>query len=365
LTLPVLIVSRFIQGTGAAAMMAMPLALVRDHASTGQLGRWMGVMGTMQAIGTASGPAVGGVAVAALGWRAVYLMQIPMAFAAIVLCLVYLQKSKRSPQQGDVDLLGVGVLVVGLGAVTFLLSDLAHGFDVSIVVLALIAGASLAAFLVIEANTSSPIIPLPLLRSRHFLVSLSTNAIMSLVMMGMLVVGPFFLVGGLALSTAQMGLVMSVGPISSALSGIPAGRFTEQVGAGRAVITGVWAMGIACAAMAILPYFFGLGGFIFAFILLAPSYQVFLAALNTSVMVKAAEQDRGLVAGILNFSRNFGFIVGAGAISAVFWSLSRMEIGIEDGAQPISFAMAGTFAMCSLVLLTWALLMAFARRGAT
>jgi MFS family permease len=146
-----------------------------------------------------------------------------------------------------------------------------------------------------------------------------------------------------------MGLVMSIGPISSSLSGIPAGRLTERIGADRAALVGASAMVIATAAMAGLPYVFGLSGFVMAFMLLSPSYQVFLAALNTSVMATASEQDRGVTSGILNLSRNFGFVLGAGAVSAVFWSLARFETGIRDDAQIISFAMAGTFAICSVL----------------
>ena len=339
-TLPVLIASRFVQGAGAAAMMAMPLASVRDLVPSGQIGRWMGVMGTMSAIGTASGPAIGGAVVAAFGWRAVYMLQIPMAFTALILCFTCLQKSEHPEKQEAIDLPGAFALAICFAALTFLLSDMANGFDTSVVTLTALVGVSFVAFFAIEANTNSPIIPPSLLRSPHLLACCAMNAIVSLVMMGILLVGPFFLMDGLGLTTTQMGLVMSVGPISSALSGIPAGRFTERTGAGRAMIAGALAMVVACAAMAALPFLFGLGGFILAFVLLAPSYQVFLAALNTAVMENASEQNRGVTSGVLNLSRNFGFILGATSVSTVFWSLASFGTGIEDGARIISFAMA-------------------------
>ncbi len=362
-TLPVLIASRFVQGAGAAAMMAMPLASVRDLVSSGQIGRWMGVMGTMSAIGTASGPAIGGAVVASFGWRAVYLLQIPIALVALMLCLMCLQNSKRLDKQEAIDLPGAGALAICFGAFTLLLSDMANGFDTSVVTLTALAGVSFVAFLAIEANTDSPIIPPSLLRSQHLLACLAMNAIVSLVMMGILLVGPFFLVEGLGLTTAQMGLVLSVGPISSALSGIPAGWFTERMGAGRAMIAGALAMVVACAAMAALPFFFGLGGFILAFVLLAPSYQVILAALNTAVMENASEQDRGVTSGVLNLSRNFGFILGATSVSTVFWSLASFGTGIADGARIISFALAGTFAMCFVLAVGVVLLAVFSHRN--
>ncbi len=362
-TLTALIASRFVQGAGAAAMMAMPLAMVRDLVSSGEIGRWMGVLGTMSAIGTASGPAIGAAAAAAFGWRSVYLLQVPFALATLVLCLLWIRGSAGQAEKGSVDLPGAGALAAFLTALTFLMSELVNGFDVTDGLLAALAIGALMALYVIETRSFSPIIPLDLLRSSRLRISLAMNVIVSLVMMGMLVVGPFFLMDGLGLTTAQMGLAMSVGPISSALSGIPAGRFTEKVGTGYAVTAGASAMAFACAAMATLPYLLGLGGFILAFILLAPSYQVFLAALNTSVMERASEQDRGVTSGILNLSRNFGFILGAGSVSAVFWSLAYFESGIEGRTPIVSFAMAGTFAMCSLLILCVVLLSVLSHRN--
>lgn len=348
-TLPMLVASRFIQGAGAAAMLTMPLALVRDLVSTGQIGRWMGGLGTMSAIGTAAGPAIGGVVVAHFGWRAVYLLQIPIALAALTICLLYLHSQKDASEQKGIDIAGACSLAIFLAAVTFLVSDIANGFDLSSALFTVISIAAIAVFVSIEARTDAPIIPLELLRSAHLRRSLLMHAIVSLVMMGILVVGPFFLTEGLELTTTQMGLIMSVGPISSALSGIPAGRLTEKIGAGRTVFVGAAAMVVATAAMAGLPYLFGLVGFILAFVMLAPSYQIFLAALNTAVMEKASAQDQGVTSGVLNLSRNFGFILGAGAVSIVFWSLVQFETSIEDHAQIIRLAMAGTFAICCIL----------------
>lgn len=350
-TVWLLITSRFLQGVGAAGMIAMPLAVVRDFVPSGQVGRWMGAMGTMSAIGTASGPAIGGAIVASFGWRFVYLLQIPLALAALALCALFLKSPRRAGAPQGIDLPGAGALALFLAALTFLASDIGAGIDLVTVLVIGGAGIFLAAFLWIEARATSPIIPLGLLRAAHLRSSLAMNALTSVVMMGMLVVGPFFLMDGLGLSTAQMGLAMSVGPIASAFSGIPAGRLTERLGADRAVLLGASAMTLATALMAGLPYVFGLAGFILAFVVLAPSYQVFLAAVNTSVMEHAEEQERGVTSGILNLSRNFGFVLGAGVTSSLFWFLARAGDGAGARADRISAAMAGTFAACCVLTL--------------
>lgn len=360
----VLIFARFVQGIGAAAMLAMPLALVRENIPTERVGRWMGAMGTMSAIGTASGPALGGAIAAIFEWRTVYLLQIPAALIALLFCLIFIRNRRQVDVTVRFDLLGSGALVVFLAAFTLAVSDTADGFDLKAITLFGIAAAALLGFLFIETRASAPIIPMNLLRSSHLKLSLVMNAMVSLVMMGILVVGPFFLIDGLELTTAQMGVAMSVGPISSALSGVPAGRLTEWIGSARAVVFGAIAMAISTAAMAVLPYMFGISGFVIAFVLLAPSYQLFLAALNTSVMEYVSAKDQGVTAGIVNLARNFGFIVGAGAISGLYWSLVRLPPYSADEAQRVGIAMAGTFAISCAISIGVALLALLSLRHA-
>lgn len=350
-TLPVLIASRLVQGAGAAAMIALPLAQIRDFVPTGQVGRWMGMMGTMSAIGTASGPALGGAITATFGWRAVFLVQIPIAVIALILCLKYTNENEPTDTRActGIDFVGASALAISLAAFILFVSDLSEGIDPVNAAFLAVAFGALVGFLAIESRTTIPIIPLELLRSTQLRLRLTMNAIVSLVMMGVLVVSPFYLIGGLGLTTAQMGLTMSAGPIASALSGLPAGRVTEWIGSSHAVLLGGMAVTIGTAAMASLPYIFGLGGFIVAFMLLSPSYQVFLAAVNTSVMENAPEQDRCVTSGVLNLSRNIGFILGASVISAIFWALVHVDSGPGDEARKISLAMAGTFAICCVL----------------
>ncbi|MEO1223009.1 MAG: MFS transporter [Pseudomonadota bacterium] len=346
-SLSMLIAARFIMGAGAAAMMAMPLAQVRDVVAPAHTGRWMGVMGTMSAIGTASGPALGGAITASLGWRGVFLVQIPLAVIAIGLCLLFLSNGHKAVTRPRFDLAGAIAMAVSLAALTFLISDLAAGFGGTDVLWLPLAVAAFAAFLIIEARAEAPIVALSAFRSRPLSLGLGMNAIISLVMMGVLVTGPFFLTGGLGLTTAQMGLAMSVGPISAALSGVPAGRLVEWVGPGRAVVVGSIMVSAGAAGLAGLPYVLGLVGFVLAFVILAPGYQLFLAAVNTLVMATANDQDRGVISGLLNLGRSFGFIVGASVMSTLFWWLVRINGDAAPVGQDIRFAMVGTFAFAA------------------
>ncbi|MEP2979033.1 MAG: MFS transporter [Lentilitoribacter sp.] len=351
-TLLQLVIARLFQGAGAAAMMAMPLAQVREIVPKEQTGRWMGIMGTMSAIGTASGPALAGIIASHFDWRYVFLFQVPITLLTFILCIIYLKANTRLSRQSKIDYAGALALILLLSFFVLFMSDIKAGIDKGAMLLLTITCLMLASFCWIEKYAYSPLIPIKLLKSLHVRISLVMNATVSLIMMGILIVGPYFLTLGLGLTTAQMGLVMSIGPITSAFSGVPAGRLTENQGVQKTLIIGLIGMGGASAAMAGLPYMFGLSGFILAFMCLTPSYQIFLAALNTSVMENTSHQDHGVTSGLLNLSRNFGFILGASIFSPIFWLIANTDEGVLEEADRFSKAMAGTFIFASLLVLS-------------
>ncbi|MEM9430555.1 MAG: MFS transporter [Pseudomonadota bacterium] len=179
-------------------------------------------------------------------------------------------------------------------------------------------------------------IPLALLTEAG--VGLTMTLAVSAIMMGMLVVGPFFLTSGLGLSPAKMGLAMSAGPIMAALSGWPAGRVTERLDADRALSLGLVVMIAGTAGLAGLPLALGTAGFLLGFVTLTPGYQLFLAALNTSLLTRAPKAERGRISGLLTLSRNLGFVLGAGAMAALFQTFPDPRAG-----------MTGTFLVAALL----------------
>src|SRR5712692_10407448 len=82
-TLWLLITARAAQGLGAAVMMALTVALVGETVPKEKTGSAMGLLGTMSAIGTALGPSLGGVLIAGLGWRAIFLVNVPLGISDV------------------------------------------------------------------------------------------------------------------------------------------------------------------------------------------------------------------------------------------------------------------------------------------
>jgi MFS family permease len=211
-------------------------------------------------------------------------------------------------------------------------------------------------FVFAEAKVASPLIRLELFRNAVLSTSLVMNALVSTVMMTTLVVGPFYLALALGLNEAGVGIVMSIGPIISTLSGVPAGRIVDRLGAPLIIIVGLIEMAVGSFALSMLPTMFGIVGYIAAIIVLTPGYQLFQAANNTAVMMDVNIDQRGVISGMLNLSRNLGLLTGASVMGAVFaFTLGTIDITTVP-PEVVATGMRITFAIASVLIVVAAVI---------
>ncbi|EJC66463.1 arabinose efflux permease family protein [Rhizobium leguminosarum bv. viciae WSM1455] len=354
-TLWLLIAARAVQGLGAAIMMALTMAFVGETVPKAKTGSAMGLLGTMSAFGTALGPSLGGLLIAGLGWPAIFLVNVPLGVLTFVLAYRHLPAdiSKGTTDRKGFDMAGTLLLALTLSAYALAMT-IGHGrFGPLNIALLSAAVFGTGLFVFAEARAASPLIQLTVFRNRVLTASLAMNALVSTVMMATLVVAPFYLSHALGLNQALVGIVMSIGPIISILSGVPAGRLVDRLDAPFVVVAGLVAMAAGSIAMAVLP---GISGYIAAIAMLTPGYQLFQAANNTAVMADVRPNQRGVISGMLNLSRNLGLITGASVMGAIF----ALASGTADVATAhpeavasgmrITFAVAGTLIIVALAI---------------
>ena len=295
----VLVAARVVQGIGASFLMTAAIALVPETVGSRRVGTAMGLLGTMSALGTAAGPALGGILISLAGWRSVFLVLVPLALLALMFGAWFLP-SGGSP--------------AALSRLRF---------------------ASL--------------------RHDGLLPRLTANLCVAGVMMATLVAGPFLLVLTLGLGPAAVGMVMSVGPVISIFSGVPSGRLVDHWSAGKVGAIGLAAMIAGSFGLAFLPDTFGVAGYLAAIVVLTPGYQLFQAANNTAVMEGVPQDRRGAVSGLLGFSRNLGLMLGALLVSAMFASGSAADRLHQIAPGDVADGMYQTFlaAGCILFAMLW------------
>jgi EmrB/QacA subfamily drug resistance transporter len=315
-----LIGARAIQGLGAAIMMALGMALVGETVPAERIGSAMGLLGTVSAVGTALGPTLGGTLIGSLGWPFIYLINAPFGLLAIT--LLYRALPKDVPSKGQTrnafDFVGTFLLAAMLAAYSLSMTGGRTGFASSSLGLFVVAAALSCAFVWVEAKTSSPLIDPAVFRTRGLSAGFLMSALVTTVVMATLVVGPFYLSQALELAPLSVGLVMSSGPTVAALTGIPAGRVVDRYGADRVLISGLVTAAAGCVAMASVPASFGVAGYVPSLAVITAGYAIFQAANNTAVMTGILPEQRGVISGMLNLSRNLGLISGASAMGAVF-----------------------------------------------
>ncbi|HXF79637.1 MAG TPA: MFS transporter [Usitatibacter sp.] len=287
-TLGTLVLARALQGGGAAIMLALSMAMVGETVPKERMGGAMGLLGTMSAVGTAAGPAVGGALVSWLGWRAVFLAAVPVASLAAFIAWRYLPRDAARARAGGGGLASMrAALTTSLG------------------------------------------------------IGLAMSAVVSAVMMATLVVGPFHLTRELGLGLPVVGVVMSIGPIVAALAGLPAGRLVDRFGPTAMVKAGLAGLVAGSAALCAAPVSWGVAGYAVPLAVLTAHYALFQAANNTAVMKAIATAERGVVSGMLNLSRNLGLMAGASAMGSLFAATGiATTFGVASVLLAITLALA-------------------------
>lgn len=315
-TLEVLIMARLLQGAGAACVMTLALALVRQCLPPAALGRALGMLGSASALGTAGGPVIGGLLEPLGGWRTVFLLQLVLALGTLVLAQNGLPRA-------------------------------------------------------VTPGTSSPRASISSALQRSLLPSLAFNLVVALTMMSTLVVGPFYLGLGLGSSTVVTGLVMAVGPCLSILCGMPAGRSVDRWGSTPVRLIGLVMLTLGVVQLALLPPLLGIAGYVLGIGILTPGYQLFQAANNAHLLERATPERRGMVAGLLSLSRNLGLLVGACLVSALFTLNTGADSVNQLTTQSLTAGLRNVFTdtaillAATLVLAVWPVAMDFRprRRG--
>jgi EmrB/QacA subfamily drug resistance transporter len=347
-----LLAARAAQGLGAATMMALALSFVGETVSKEKTGSAMGLLGTMSAIGTTLGPSLGGLLIAGLGWRWIFLVNVPLGIAHFLIARRSLPIDRHVPKTGRArfDNTGTVLLAATLAAYALAMTlGRGHAGSLNVVLLAA-AACGVAIFVQVERRAASPLIRLAMFRNPVLSASLAMSSLVSTVMMATLVVGPFYLSQTLGLTTAFVGLTLSAGPLVAACTGAPAGRVVDRLGVHRMTVAGLCGMTAGAAILAVLPSSCGVFGYVAPVVVITASYATFQAANNTIIMSDVRPDQRGVISGMLSLSRNLGLITGASFLGAVFAIASATSDVTSAHPAAVATGFRVTFGVAAVLL---------------
>ncbi len=237
-----LVAARFVQGAGGGIITPIALTLIVPRFPPERRGSAVGLWAATQSAAVAAGPSVGGLLVSVLGWRAVFLLQVPIGLIALAGAALAL-RGEAEPIGGPrslPDLLGVVLLggAVGLFALGVVEAKawgpLSWRTDAALVV-----GLGLGAVFVLRTmRIAAPVIDLGLLRLRAVRLANVAMVLAGLVMFALPFGLVLFLIGVWSYSPARAGLAITPGPIVQAAAALIAARLTNRLGPRAVAVPG-------------------------------------------------------------------------------------------------------------------------------
>jgi EmrB/QacA subfamily drug resistance transporter len=325
-----LVIARAVQGAGAALVIPGGLAvLAAAYPDARQRARAVGIWAATGALALAAGPIVGGLLVAAHGWRAVFEVNVPLCLAVAAVVLVA-PAGERPAQGRRLDLPGQVLAALGLAATTYAVVLVGRdGWSGGVWVSLGVGLAALAAFAVVERRSVDPLLPRGLLADRTFVGTTAAALAASLTIFVLLVFLSLFL--QLVQQLDALPAALRLLPLTVALVAVavPATWLASARGPRLPVVAGlvVSAGGTLLLGAALSP---GISGVRIGLLLGLIGVGLGL----TGAPVVAASLDavgsdrRGLAAGVVNTARELGGIVAVGGLGALV--VARLDAGLTS-----------------------------------
>ncbi len=356
-SIEVLIVSRVVQGVGAATMAPSSLAIVMTEFEEGaERNKALGIWGALGGSGAAVGVLAGGILTSQIGWEWVFLVNVPVGTAVLVLTLLLVRDSRMETEERHFDALGALTATASLVLVTYAISKAPDAGWTSTRTLALLAiSASLTlSFVLIELRARRPLMPLNILRVRSV-----AGANLAGFLLGGVIFANFFLLTlyvqqVLGWSSLRAGITFLATAGSAVLWSGVAQALVTRLGQRLVLSAGFSLLGIALLVYTQLPV---RGTYVDD---LLPGYLIFAAGLAfafVSVSVAALEgvstEEAGLASGLINTNQQIGGAVGV-AIAATVLNSHTQTLLQRGTSQPVAATESFQLAFWVLVGLAFA-----------
>jgi EmrB/QacA subfamily drug resistance transporter len=346
-----LVAARAVQGVGGAIVSAVALSLIVTlFTEPGERAKAMGVFGFVASGGGSIGVLLGGILTDTLNWHWIFLVNLPIGIAVFVFCLRLLPGGRGHMAGGRLDVAGAVTVTVSLMIAVYAIvngNEVGWGTGRTIGLLAL-AGALLAAFLLIESRVESPLMPLRLFKLRNLAVSNVVGVLWAAAMFAWFFLSALYLQLVLGYSPLEVGLAflpgnLIMGAMSLGLSAKLVMRFGIRTPLG--VGLGLAALGLLLFARAPVD-----GTFVVdvlpSMILLGLGAGMAFNPVLLAAMGDVRQEEAGLASGVVNTAFMMGGALGLAVLASL--AASRTDTLAASGSGELE-ALTGGYHAAFLV----------------
>jgi EmrB/QacA subfamily drug resistance transporter len=347
-----LITTRTVQAVGGGMITSAGAPLITKTLPRSHRGRGLSAQIVMVYFGLAAGPAIGGFLADTVGWRWVFLVNVPAGLVAAAITLMAVPRDETVPSEQVFDFAGALTFMAGLTSLFLLLGGARGGVWLAAHQQFFFATffVSAGAFTLVELRRREPMLDLRLFKSWFFSAAATSAMINYIGFSALAFLVPFYLVDGLGYSATEAGILITTLPLAMMLVAPFSGWISDKVGprlpasAGMALLcAGIFMLsGLRSAASGeeIVPRLliagFGLG--------------LFSAANNSAMMGSVPIARQGVANGVVSTARQLGMMLGVAVCTAVFTNRYPLYAALGEANATIA-AVQDAFALTAAIVL--------------
>ncbi len=336
--LAALLLARILQGVGAAMTQGTGMAIMTSVFPSHERGRAIGLLMTTVGVGAVAGPAIGGLVVDYIHWRAVFFINIPLGLLGVIATLAVLRRweSERASRDSRFDWAGAGlstgVLVALLLGLTLAVSR--GWMSPPILVVFVLSAGMFAAFIWWELRTSSPMFDLRFFKERVFSCGISAAFLTFLGQSSVLFLMPFYVQNVLGFSPKIAGLVVMPGALCMAIMGSVTGTLSDRFGWRWFTVGGMLCSTVGLIILSRITETSHLYEVIPGLILVNGGMGMFYSPNSSSILSAVGRESYGVVSGFLNLVRNSANVISL-AIATTIVTVTMGSLGYEPSLEAV------------------------------
>jgi EmrB/QacA subfamily drug resistance transporter len=310
--LDMLIFFRVVQAAGAAMSFSISTAIIFQIYHRGEQGRAMGYIGTTVSLASIAGPMMGGYLVDYMGWKYIFLINLPIGIVLLALAAKYMKIDETRSSKLDLDWPGAAVLIIFIVSLMIFLGDLSSNAPLFIAsdTFFLLALLSLPTFVWIESRQKAPLLDLSIFRVKKFVLPMIAIVLFIISSFTVFILGPFYFQGAMGYSPSQVGSVFLIVP-AIMVFGSPLGGWIYD----RYHFRHNSALGMIIVAAALLLMGSGIGRnnlstIYFSFVVMGLGSMLLQSPINTEIMTALPAKMLATASSLSSAVRNMGMSLG-------------------------------------------------------
>jgi DHA2 family multidrug resistance protein len=298
-----------VQGVGGGALVATSQAILWESFPREEVGTGMAFFGVGVMVGPTLGPTLGGWLTDNYSWPWIFFINVPVGILAVAMIVAYVHDNPEHERTKNIDAMGIGLLVVAVGAVQLMLErgERLDWFD-SDLVTGLAVASALAAILLVwhELRIKEPVIDLRLLKQPQFTAGSLMGIVLGAGLFGSVFILPLFLQNMLHMTAWQTGLIILPGAIASAVSMAIVGRLSATVDNRLLIAIGSGIFAVGMWQLSEITSQTGQADLFWPLIWRGLGLGLIFVPLTNLTLLQIETRDLGQATGLNNFFRQLG-----------------------------------------------------------